>query len=118
MSMMNAYAVDEITIVQWNGNDSWGDPESGTMVTVKGYVEWKTRLITSPRGETISTAKPSVISPVTVYLPAKIERAAYLGRGLLHEDRIILDGEDFDRAIIEIRKPKDFSHHHYEVSLA
>jgi len=109
--MINAYCVDEITIVQWNGNDSWGDPESGTMVTVKGYVEWKTRLVRNARGE-------EVASSVMVYLPAKIERAAYLGRELMLEDRIILDGADFNRAIIEIRKPKDFSHPHYEVFLS
>ncbi len=111
-SMINAYCKDPITILKWEGNDSWGNPVSGpTAVEVKGYVEFKTRLVRDTKGE-------ERVSDVTVLLPRKIERASLLGRKLSHEDRIQLDGESFDRAIIEIRKPKDFSHPHYEVYLA
>lgn len=111
MSMINAYCVDPLTIVKWNGNDSWGEPMSGTYYDVKGYIVWKTQLVRNQRGEEVQSA-------VMVYLPWKITRAAYLGRELLHEDRIILGAEPFDRAIVDIRKPKDFSHPHYEVYLA
>jgi hypothetical protein len=111
MSMINAYCVDRMTIIMWNGNDSWGEPVSGSMVDVKGYIVWKTQLVRNLQGE-------NVISSAMVYLPHKIERAAYLGRELLHEDRIVLGSQPFDRAIIDIRRPKDFSHPHYEVYLA
>jgi hypothetical protein len=122
MSMMNCYCVDEITIIKHMGNDSWGEPESGEMVTVKGYVEWKTRLIRNSRGE-------ECVSSCMIYLPRRRTVNA-LGRGLLMEDRIILDqggavehysgmpDEALSRAIVEIRQPKDFSSPHYEVSLA
>lgn len=122
MSMMNCYAVDEITIVKWNGNDSWGEPESASLVDVKGYVEWKTRLITNSKGE-------EVASSVMVYLPKRRTTAA-LGRGLMLEDRIIIDQggvEEYysgmpdnalSRAIVDIRQPKDFSSPHYEIFLA
>lgn len=121
MSMINAYCVDEITILQWNGVDSWGEPESGAMVTVRGYVEWKTRLIRNQKGE-------EVVSSVMVYLP-KRKLEAELGRELMFEDRIIIDQGGVasygnvpsameDRAIIDIRQPKDFSRPHYEVFLA
>jgi hypothetical protein len=111
MSMMDAYCVDEITILRWNGQTSWGEPVSGTEITVKGYVDWKTRLVRNSTGEQVTSA-------VMVYLPKKVERAGYLGRKLSHEDRIWLPDESFDRAIIEIRRPKDFSHEHLEVYLA
>ena len=126
--MINAYAVDDITILQWNGNDSWGEPESGTMVNVKGYIEWKTRLIRNAKGE-------EVVSTLMVYLPKRKTDNA-LGRPLMHEDRIIVDAAGAlygiakygvvhygtiqltDRAIIDIREPKAFSGPHYEVYLA
>ena len=110
--MIGVYCVDDLVIVKWNGEDTWGEPCSGTMVEVKGYVEWKTRLVRNLQGE-------EVVSTVTIYIQKKIDRPAYLNRALCHEDRIIeVNGETFDRAIIAINAPKDFSHPHYEVALA
>lgn len=128
MSMMDVYAVDSIVILAHGGNDSWGEPESGTMVPLKGYVEWKTQLIRNQKGE-------EVVSPVMVYLPKRKTESA-LGRPLFHEDRIVVSANSMfygiacygtayygilllsDRAIIDIRQPKDFSHPHYEIYLA
>lgn len=122
MSMINAYCVDDIVIVRWSGNDSWGDPESASLVDVKGYVEWKTRLIRDARGE-------EVVSSCMVYLPKRRTIDA-LGRALIHEDRLIVDqggavgeygtipSDGLSRAIVDIRLPKDFSRPHYEVYLA
>ena len=130
MSMITAYCVDEITILQWNGTDSWGEPESGSMVTVKGYVDWKTRLVRNRRGGQGGVQTPEeVVSSCMVYLPRKRTIAA-LGRAISFEDRIILDQggvveyysgmpeNALSRAIIDIRLPKDFSSPHYEVYLA
>lgn len=110
-SMINAYCKDRLTILKWEGYDSWGEPESGTAIPVLGYVDFMTRLVRDQKGE-------ERVSDVTILLPRRIERATALGRKLSHEDRIQIDGESFDRAIIGIRKPKDFSHPHYEVFLA
>ena len=109
--MINAYMVDPITIIKWNGNDNWGEPLSGSPIDVRGYVEWKTRLVRNVQGE-------EVVSSVTVMLPKKIDRATHLGRALCHEDRIQIDTESFNRAIIAIHTPKAFSSPHYEVYLA
>jgi len=125
MSMMNVYAVDEVIILKSNGYDSWGEPESGEMVTVRGYVEWKTRLVRNRKGE-------EAVSSCVVYLPKRRTILA-LGRGLQLEDRMIVDqngmgtheeyysgmpDDSLDRAIIDIRQPKDFSRPHYEIFLA
>jgi len=125
MSMMNVYAVDEIIILKSNGYDSWGEPESGEMITVRGYVEWKTRLVRDRKGE-------EAVSSCVVYLPKRRTILA-LGRGLQLEDRMIVDqngmgtheeyysgmpDDSLDRAIIDIRQPKDFSRPHYEIFLA
>jgi len=125
MSMMNVYAVDEVIILKSNGYDSWGEPESGEMVTVRGYVEWKTRLVRDRKGE-------EAVSSCVVYLPKRRTILA-LGRGLQLEDRMIVDqngmgtheeyysgmpDDSLDRAIIDIRQPKDFSRPHYEIFLA
>lgn len=115
MSFINAYCVDEVTILKWNGYDQWNEPLSGEVITVKGYVEWKTRLVRDIKGENVNTGRPSAISPVTVYLPKKIDKL--LGRELLHEDRIIIGSGFYDRSILDIRKPKAFSGPHYEVVL-
>jgi hypothetical protein len=111
MSMMNVYCVDTITITKWLGNDTWGEPIAPVSVVVKGYVEWKTQLVRNLQGE-------QVTSSVIIYLPATIEHAAFLGRALLHEDRLTLPNQPGDRAIVAINTPKDFSHPHYEVFLA
>lgn len=121
MSMMDVYMVDEITINRWEGYNSFGEPESGTAIDVKGYVEWKTHLVRNIKGE-------QVTSTVMIYLSKKKVDAA-LGRPLSLEDRILIPLSSLhdahyghvtipERAIIEIRMPKDFSRPHYEVFLA
>ena len=130
MSMMNAYAVDEIVIVAHGGNDSWGEPESGELVDIRGYVEWKTHLVRNRRGGQGGVQTPEeVVSTCMVYLPKRRVVAA-LGRELSFEDRIIVDqggveetygdvpASQLSRAIVDIRQPKDFSRPHYEVYLA
>ena len=109
MSFPNAYCVDEITILKWNGADEWNEPLSGDIITVKGYVEWKTRLVRNIKGE-------EVVSTVTIMMPKKID--SELGRELMHEDRIIIAGETSERTIMDIHQPKAFSFPHYEVVLA
>ena len=108
MSFINAYCVDEVTILKWNGADENNEPLSGDIITVKGYVEWKTRLVRNIKGE-------EVASTVTIMMPKKIDTE--LGRELVHEDRLIVGGS-FERAIIAITQPKAFSFPHYEVALA
>jgi len=108
MSFINAYCVDEVTILKWTGYDQWNEPLSGEIITVKGYVEWKTRLVRNIKGE-------DVVSRVMIYLPKKIDKL--LGRELLHEDRFIIESGFSDRSIIDIRQPKAFSGPHYEIYL-
>ncbi len=108
---MNAYAVDTITIVRWAGNDQWGEPASGSDVIVKGYVDYKTRLVRDGKGE-------QVVSGALVYLGTLVETTGYLGRQLSLEDRIVLPGETRERAIIEIRRPKALTNLHLEVYVA
>lgn len=130
MSMMNCYAVDEVVIVAHAGNDSWGEPESGELVDVRGYVEWKTHLVRNRRGSQGGVQTPEeVISSCVVYF-SKRRVVAALGRELSFEDRIIVDqggveaaygdvpASQLSRAIVDIRQPKDFSSPHYEVYLA
>ena len=120
--MINCYMVDDITIIKYMGNDSWGEPNSGEIISMKGYVEWKTRLIRNRKGE-------EVVSSCMVYFDKhRLENA--LGGPLFHEDRIILDvggvvsmygsvpANSLERAIVDIRQPKSFSHPIYEVYLA
>jgi len=109
MTFYNAYCVDEITILKWAGYDEWNEPLSGTVVEVKGYVEYKTRLVRDIKGE-------ERVSSVTVKMPKKID--VELGRPLSHEDRLIVGEESIERSIISIGQPKAFSGPHYEVALA
>ena len=107
--MFNAYCNDKITIQKWNGNDEWGEPIEATEVIVKGYVEYKTKLVRDIKGENIA-------SQVTIRMPKNID--SKLRRAFCHEDKIRLEGESFDRAIINILQPKAFSGPYYEVFLS
>jgi hypothetical protein len=109
MIFANAYCVDTIIILKWNGYDEWNEPLSGNIIEVKGYVEYKTRLVRDIKGEERA-------SSVMVYLPKKIDKT--VGRPLSHEDRLIVGEESIERSIISIQQPKAFSRPHYEVYLA
>ena len=103
--MISSYAVDKITIVKWNGNDQWGEPIATTNINVRGYIDWKTKMVKTILGQEVQTTV-AAISPVFVYLQMKKTDKA-LGRALRHEDRIIVDG--MERAILTIGEPKSFS---------
>jgi len=107
--MIDSYCIDPIIIVKWNGYDEWNEPLSDTIVEVKGYVEYKTRLVRDIKGE-------ERVSTVMIYLPKKIDKL--LGRPLSHEDRLIIGEESIERSIISIGQPKAFSGPHYEIALA
>ena len=107
--MINAYMVDDVTILTKEAVDSWGDPTSGEIISVKAYVKWGTKLIRDIKGE-------EVVTSVMLYLHKRKTEAA-LGRALSHEDRIWIDGESHDRSIIRIDQPKAFSRPHYEIYL-
>lgn len=107
--MINAYLTDLVTVWASSGEDQWGEQASGAFHDFKARVEFRTRLVRDINGETVP-------STMTVLLPKKIDRA--LGRELNHKDRIQIEGESLDRAILSIAKPKHFSHPFYEVALA
>jgi len=109
--MLNAYSVDVLVITQSQDHDDWGEPLPELSVNVRGYVEWKTRLVRNLAGEEVtSTIKISI---------SKRRLDAMLARPLSHEDRInSINGAAIDRAILAIHQPKAFSMPHYEVYLA
>lgn len=107
---MGAYDVDDITLWKWNGDDEWGEPIAPTELSVKGYADYKTRLVRNVAGE-------QVASGVTIYFMNKNNIDTALERVLGHEDKIQLTGENFKRPIISIGQPKAFSNPHYEVAL-
>lgn len=104
--MIEAYCVDPITVVKWEGADSWGQPESATLVDYKARVEWKAKLIRDLKGE-------EVLAAGIVYIPKRLDRI--LGRALANEDRLFLPGEADSRAILLIVEQRHFSTSHYEV---
>ena len=106
-SMIRAYCIDDITIVKWAGEDSWGEPLATSDVDVKGKINYATRLVRDIRGQ-------EVLSVAMIYLPGDIDDD--LGRSLDHEDKLKFDG--INHAILKIIKPKAFSGPHYEVYVA
>jgi hypothetical protein len=104
--MIEAYCVDPITVVKWNGADSEGEPESADLIDYKARVEWKPKLVRDIRGE-------DVLAAGVVYIPKRLDRL--LGRALQNEDRIFIRGEAESRAILTIVEQRHFSTSHYEV---
>lgn len=107
--MINAYMTDLVTVWASSGEDQWGEQLSGAYHDFKARVDFRTRLVRDINGETVP-------STVTVLLPKKVDRT--LGREISHKDRIQIEGESLDRAIMAIAKPKHFSHPFYEIALA
>ncbi len=99
--MIRAYCVDDITILRWQGDDDWNEPLAALEIDVKGYVDWKTRLIRDINGE-------EVVSRGSVYI-------LYDG-DLTHQDRLKINGVEY--SIITVRYVKDFSDVAQEVFLA
>ena len=98
--MISAYLVDSITILKSLGTDEWGEPLPPTEISVKGRIEYKTKLIRDIAGE-------EVVSSAMVYLE---------NRDLGHEDKLKFD--DIEHVILRIDKPKAFSNPHLEVYIA
>ena len=109
--MLNAYAVDDIVIIQHGGYTPINEPLSGTEIAIKGYAEWKTKLVRDIKGE-------EVTSTIQIYI-SKRRLDAELTDALSHEDRVkSINGVEIDRAIITVHAPKHFSMPHYEIYLA
>ena len=108
--MINAIAIHPVVILKWEGNDEWGEPKPPTRVDVRGYVEWKTKLVRSLSGQ-------DVVSEVNVRLPIRRTDLA-LGRTLDHKDRMIVDNV-LERTIVTIAEPAALKHPRiYQVFLA
>lgn len=95
---MGAYDTDDITIIRYGGYDSWNQPLATKNVTVKGKIDYKTRLVTNLSGE-------EVISSALILLPEIVD--SVMLRDLMHEDILKFDG--VKHAIIRINTPKAFS---------
>ena len=100
--MLNAYFVDTITHKKAGGVDKYGEPLAATSVTIKGYIDRKTRLVrTNPGGEQVVSSAMILVSD---------------SNSIDHEDKFYFDG--VDHVILEIREAKHFSKTHYEVYVA
>lgn len=99
--MIRAYCVDDITLYRYAGSDEYNEPNPPTPIDLKGYVEWKTKLVRNFAGE-------QVVSSGMVYL--------LYDAALTHQDRLTIDG--IDHAILNCVLQKDFSKEHLEVYIA
>lgn len=103
--MIEAYCVDPITYKKWLSVDTYGDA-TFEEIAVKGYVEYKTKVVVDIKGE-------DQVSLAKIWFPTSLE--VKIGRIPKTSDRMKLDGEDYDHAIINFAGPKAFSHPHYEI---
>lgn len=99
--MLNAYFVDSIVHVQSTGVDKWGEPLPVVLVTFKGRIDRKTRLVRNFAGE-------QVVSAAMILVPSSLT--------VLHQDKFRFDGED--HAILNIAEQKHFSKTHQEIFVA
>jgi len=99
--LINAYCVDDITILCWPGEDEWGEPDGDYIpLPIKGYIEWKLHLVRNIAGE-------QVVSRGMIYIPYSADRT--------HKDKIKIN--DVEYVILDIKPGKDFSKNHLEVHL-
>lgn len=110
--MISAYCIDDVTIIQSGGHDSWNEPLAPTEISVKGKIEYKTKLIRDLKGEgVVAGTAGAAMASAMVRFPGSID--VDLGRDLSHEDKLKFDG--VEHVILKIDKPKAFSSPIYEV---
>ena len=104
--MISAYLVDDIIVIKWAGVDIYNEPNATTPYTVKGKIEYKTRLLSALSGQQVTAGtKGAVVSSVTILLGESIDEI--LVRPLQHEDRIKFGG--IEHTILKIDRPKAFT---------
>ena len=111
--MIGPYLVDNVTLKQYKGEDEYGTPATRTSVTVKAWVDYKNRQITSLAGETIISMAKIIMRDRTITRSGFSSRATTT---IAYEDTINFDG--VDHAIIRISRQKDFSVRFMEVYVA
>ena len=113
--MISSYTVDDITIIKYAGVDDYNHPIATSEVDVKGYIEYKTKLLSDLTGEqVVAGTKGRVMTSALIHLAGSID--VPLGRALKPEDRLKFN--DIEHRILVIEKPKAFSNPHYEVWVA
>lgn len=99
--MIRAYCVDDFIIYRYQGIDEYNEPLDPKKIAVKGYIEWRTKLVRDFKGEQVISS--GMISLLYDEL-------------LTHMDRLEIGG--VDHAILNCRLMKDFSASHIEVDIA
>jgi len=91
--MVDTVIIKTITI------DEWGEPTE-TESTVKGRIDYKTRMVRNEKGE-------QVVSSARIMIDSKVS--------ITHQDKLYFDTRD--HAILNINKKKDFSNQYIEVDV-
>ena len=113
--MISSYTIDDVTIIKYAGVDDYNEPIATSEVDVKGYIEYKTRLLTDLTGQqVVAGTKGAVTASAKISLAKSID--VPLGRALRHEDRLKFNS--IEHRILKIDEPKAFSSPHYEVWVA
>ena len=89
--MLDAYDVDDLSIVRYGGRDEWEKPLPPTIEAVTGYVEWKTRVLVNDNGKNVLS---------TGYVLLNYDAT------ITEKDKIMIDG--IKHPIISIETLKDF----------
>ncbi len=90
--MIGAYLKDILTIVRHGTRDQYGTEGATTSEAAKGFIQWKSKLVLSIKGE-------QVLSSASILMR--------YDSTLTHEDKITIDG--VEHLIIAIEKVRDFS---------
>lgn len=85
--MIGAYLKDTVTIVRHGTRDQYGTESGTTNEAVKGFLQWKTRLVLNLQGE-------EVLSSASVLMRYDAT--------LTHEDKIIVGGVEHPILAIEL----------------
>ncbi len=113
--MISSYLVDDVTIIKYDTEDVYNEPTPTAEIEVKGYIEYKTKLLSDLKGqEVVGGTVGRVLASAMIRFDESIDVS--LGRALSHEDKIKFNSIEY--AILEINKPKAFSNPHYEVWVA
>ena len=113
--MISSYTVDDIIIIKYGGVDVYNEPEATSEIDVKGYIEYKTKLLSDLVGQqVVAGTKGAVTASAKIFLAKSID--VPLGRALRHEDRLKFN--DVEHRILKIDEPKAFSSPHYEIWVA
>lgn len=111
--MVGVYLIHTITLKQFKGSDTWGEPNATTDLTVKARVDYKEQVVEGTGVELVTSNMRVMMKNRTII---SSNFATRIANTLAYEDIVTYQG--IDHTIVKIACMSDFRQQFMEVYLS